>query len=174
MFSVITNIYNKKTKGPIFLVLLTPKVKMHNFPPPPPVAVNNVLIILHQWSCSNSSNLLLHKLKANVYDIPMLLRKRFGHSAPTPRRAFAEPATGSIIFRKIHTLLQPVTANIIDRNSVTLQMEATCSSERSVPTYKPTRYKNLRRLYYEYYDTKNLIILWCRNWIIGIYCQNPI
>jgi hypothetical protein len=138
--------------------------------PKPLWSAQHVRIILHQWICSNNTSLLLHKLKAKLYNISKLFRKRFGHSAPTPCPAFAEPATGSIISRKIQTLLQPVTAITL---SIVIPMGATCSSERSVPTYKPTSYK-IRRFYYEYYDTKNFIILWRWVWIIGIYNQNLI
>ena len=76
-------------------------------------STQQVLIILHQRSCSNNSNLSIHKLKANVYNSRRFLRKRFGQSATTPRRTVTELATGSIIFPQIHTLLQPVTANIV-------------------------------------------------------------
>jgi hypothetical protein len=81
--------------------------------PAPSSSAQQVLIILHQSRCSINSKLSLHKLKANVYNFPRLLRKRFGQSATTQRRAVTDLANGSIIFPQIHAILQAVRANIV-------------------------------------------------------------
>ena len=67
MFSVITNIYNKKTKGPTLMELFTATGKLKKFF----LTTRDVCVPCHPW-CTHRISLVVKK-KKNFFNFPVVV-----------------------------------------------------------------------------------------------------